>query len=185
MSFKEYINKEINPKLMTELGIKNPMALPKVTKIVVNVGVGEAIVNKKAIEKVVEDVSLITGQKPVVTKARKSVSAFKLRKGLAIGVKVTLRGERMYSFLEKLIKIVLPRIRDFRGISNKNFDGRGNYNLGVSEQILFPEIEYDKIDKIRGLEITIVTNARTNEKGEKLLSLLGMPFRDIKWHWGK
>lgn len=180
MSFKEYINKEINPKLMTELGIKNPMALPKVTKIVVNVGVGEAIVNKKAIEKVVEDVSLITGQKPVVTKARKSVSAFKLRKGLAIGVKVTLRGERMYSFLEKLIKIVLPRIRDFRGISNKNFDGRGNYNLGVSEQILFPEIEYDKIDKIRGLEITIVTNARTNEKGEKLLSLLGMPFRDIK-----
>ncbi len=180
MSFKDFIKTEINPKLMQELGEKNPMALPKVTKIVINCGVGEAITSKKVIEKVVEDLGLISGQKPVITLARKSVSAFKVRKGLAIGVKVTLRGEKMYSFLEKLLIIVLPRIRDFRGISNKNFDGRGNLNLGLSEQILFSEIDYDKIDKIRGLEITIVTNARNNQKAEKLLSLLGVPFRDIK-----
>jgi large subunit ribosomal protein L5 len=177
MSFKQYYQEQ-QEKIAKELKIENKLGVPKVVKIMVNVGAGEAATNKKILDKVVEDLSKITGQKPVITLARKSIATFKIRKGLAIGVKVTLRGERMYSFLEKFIKIVLPRIRDFRGISSKSFDGRGNLNIGITEQTLFPEIEYDKIDKLRGLEVTIVTNARTNEKGKKLLEILGIPFRD-------
>lgn len=180
MNFKEYYKSDLKSDLMKELGIKNPMAVPKFVKIVVNVGVGEATLNKKAIEKVVEDMATITGQKPVITLARQSVSVFKIRKGQQIGVKVTLRGDKMLEFYEKLVKIVLPRIRDFRGISDKSFDGRGNFNLGLTEQILFPEIEYDKIDKIRGLQITVATSTRSDAHAKKLLEVLGMPFRDLK-----
>jgi large subunit ribosomal protein L5 len=153
------------------------MALPKALKVVVNVGAGEAVVNKNVIDKIVEQLTLITGQKPVITKARKSISAFKVRKGMPLGVKVTLRGKRMYEFLEKMIRIVIPRIRDFRGIPETCVDQHGNFNIGFSEQTLFPEIEYDKIDKVRGLEVTVVTNARTNEKGRKLFEVLGIPFK--------
>ncbi len=162
---------------MEELKITNPMALPKALKVVVNVGAGEAVVNKNVIDKIVEQLTLITGQKPVITKARKSISAFKVRKGMPLGVKVTLRGKRMYEFLEKMIRIVIPRIRDFRGIPETCVDQHGNFNIGFSEQTLFPEIEYDKIDKVRGLEVTVVTNARTNEKGRKLFEVLGIPFK--------
>ncbi len=177
MSFQEFYNQEVTKKLMDELKITNRMAVPKALKIVVNVGAGEAVVNKNVIEKIVEQMTLITGQKPVITKARKSVSAFKVRQGMPLGVKVTLRGKRMYEFLEKLIRIVIPRIRDFRGISETCVDQHGNFNIGFSEQTLFPEIEYDKIDKVRGLEVTVVTNARTNEKGRKLFETLGVPFK--------
>ena len=177
MTFKENYYKKIVPELQKELGIKNVHAIPRVKKVVVNVGCGEASQNKNVIEKVSGDVSLITGQKPLVAKARKSVSAFKIRKGLAIGVKATLRGQRMYIFLEKLFKIVLPRIRDFRGISPRSFDGRGNLNIGLSDQTLFPEIEYDKIDKIRGLEITIVTNTDSDKDSMKLMEKLGLIFQ--------
>ncbi len=177
MTFKDYYNSEIKKKLKKDLKLKNVMEVPKIIKIVVNVGAGEAVSNKNVIEKIQEQLTRITGQKPVVTKARKSISAFKIRMGLPIGVKVTLRGTRMYSFLEKLVKIVIPRLRDFRGISDSSIDQNGNLNLGLSEQTLFPEIEFDTIDKMRGLEVTVVTNARSKEKGRKLFELLGVPFK--------
>lgn len=176
MSFKEYYNNEIKKKLREELKLVNIMEVPKIKKIVVNVGAGEAVTDKKVLEKIQEHLNLITGQKSVITKARKSVSAFKIRKGLPIGVKVTLRDERMFSFLEKLVKIVIPRLRDFKGINPKSVDDHGNLNLGFSEQTLFPEIEFDKIDKIRGLEVTIVTDARDKNKGRKLFEVIGIPF---------
>jgi large subunit ribosomal protein L5 len=168
---------EVAPALMKSLGIDNPMQVPRVKKVVVNVGVGEALDNAKAMDAVVGDITQITGQKPVITKARKSIANFKLREGRAIGVRVTLRGERMWSFLDRLMNVALPRVRDFRGISADAFDGRGNYTLGLREQLVFPEIDYDKIDKLRGLEITIVTSARTDDEGRQLLLMLGMPFR--------
>lgn len=176
MILKDYYNKEVKGKLMKELNISNVMAVPKVVKIVVNVGAGEATANKGVLEKISEQLALITGQKPVITKARVSVSAFKLRKGLPIGVKVTLRGKKMEAFLEKLIKIIIPRFKDFRGVPEKNIDQHGNLNLGIREQIIFPEIDFDKIDKIRGLQVTVVTNALSKEKGKKLFELLGIPF---------
>ena len=176
MSFQEYYNSEIKKKLKEKLNISNIMAVPKVIKIVINVGAGEAVTNKNVIEKIQEQLTLISGQHAVITKAKKSVSAFKIRQGLAIGVKVTLRGKRMYEFMEKVIKIVIPRIRDFRGISEKNIDQHGNLNIGFTEQTIFHEIEYDKVDKIRGLQVTFVTNASTKSEGKKLFSLLGIPF---------
>lgn len=176
-NFKDYYNQEAKSKLGDELKISNIMAVPKVEKIVVNVGVGEATTNKTVLGKVQEQVGLITGQRPIITKARKSISAFRIREGLPIGVKVTLRGKHMYSFLEKLVKIVIPRLRDFRGISDVNLDEHGNLNLGLTEQTIFPEIEYDKVDKIRGLQITIVTNAQTKEQGKKLFEIIGIPFK--------
>jgi large subunit ribosomal protein L5 len=177
MNIKDQYNKEIKPKLIKELNVKNVMEVTKVEKIVINVGAGEATVNKGVIEKIVEQLGNISGQKPVVTKARKSISAFKIRAGLPIGVKVTLRGEKMYDFLDKLIKIVIPRIRDFRGIPEKSVDPNGNLSIGFSEQTIFPEIDFDKVDKLRGLEVTIVTNARDREKGKKLFEALGIPFK--------
>lgn len=176
MTFQDYYHQEVKKKLMSDLKLKNSMEVPKVIKIVINVGAGEAVSAKGVIEKVQEQLQLIAGQKTVVTKARTSISAFKIRKGLPIGVKVTLRGKRMYSFLEKLIKVVVPRLRDFRGIAHKSVDQSGNLNLGFTEQTIFPEIEFDKVDKIRGLEVTIVTNARNQEKGKKLFEALGVPF---------
>lgn len=176
-AMKERYQKEIAPALFKELKLENVMQIPQVTKVVVNIGVGEALDNAKALEAAVGDMVKITGQKPVITKARKSIANFKLREGRQIGVKVTLRGERMWSFLDRLLNIALPRVRDFRGISPDSFDGRGNYTLGLREQLVFPEIEYDKIDKLRGLEITIVTTAQTDDQARKLLQLLGMPFR--------
>ena len=174
---KELYKSEISPALMKEFGYKNVMEVPRLTKVVVNVGVGEALDNAKAIEFTTNDIIQITGQKPVVTRAKKSIAAFKLREGRAIGVKVTLRGEKMWSFLTRLIHVALPRTRDFQGISPDSFDGRGNYTLGLREQLIFPEIDYDKIDKIRGMEVSIVTTARTDEEGRRLLAQLGMPFR--------
>jgi large subunit ribosomal protein L5 len=174
---KERYRDEVAPALGKALSLKNSMELPRVSKVVVNIGAGEALDNAKALDAAVNDLTLITGQKPVVTKARKSIANFKLREGRAIGVKVTLRGERMWSFLDRLINIALPRVRDFRGVSPDAFDGRGNYTLGLREQLVFPEIDYDKIDKLRGLEISIVTTARNDEEGRTLLSMLGMPFR--------
>lgn len=176
MSFKDYYLKQVQPKLMRRLKIDNVFALPKIEKIVVNVGVGEAATDKTVLEKVANWLSLITGQKPIFTLARKSIAAFKIRKGTPIGVKATLRGKRMFDFLEKLIKIVLPRIKDFRGISPKSLDGHGNLNLGIREQTLFPEINYEKIDKIRGLQITIVTSAKNNDQAKELFKILGIPF---------
>src|SRR5215210_9464168 len=161
---------------MKEFGYSNVMEAPKLEKIVVNVGLGEAVSNAKALESAVSDLTAITGQRPVVTRAKKSIAAFKLRAGMPVGATVTLRGPRMYEFLDRLVAIALPRVRDFRGVSPNSFDGRGNYTLGVREQILFPEIDYDKIDKTRGLEMSIVTSARTDEEGRRLLTLLGMPF---------
>lgn len=174
---KEKYQKEVVPTLMKELGLQNVMQVPRITKVVVNIGLGEALDNPKALEAASGDLAKITGQKPVITKARKSIAAFKLREGRAIGTMVTLRGERMWSFLDRLMNIVLPRVRDFRGVSAEAFDGRGNYTLGLREQIIFPEIEYDKVDKVRGMEITIVTTAPTDDQAVKLLQLLGMPFR--------
>ena len=174
---KERYQKEISPALMKSLGLTNIMQIPRITKVVVNIGLGEAMDNPKALDAAVIDLTTITGQKPVVTKARKSIANFKLREGRAIGTAVTLRGDRMWSFLDRLMNIVLPRVRDFRGVSANSFDGRGNYTLGLREQIIFPEIEYDKVDKVRGLEITIVTTATTDEQATALLALLGMPFR--------
>jgi large subunit ribosomal protein L5 len=168
--------KEIVAKLLKELGLKNQLAAPRVEKVVVNIGLGEAVADKKVIKTATEVLAAITGQKPKVTKARVSVSSFKLRKGEPIGLMVTLRKERMYDFLEKLFKIVLPRLRDFQGVSPTGFDGRGNYTLGLSEQIIFSEVDYDKIDKIRGLEITIVTSTDSDQEAKLLLKLLGMPF---------
>ncbi|HEX9029531.1 MAG TPA: 50S ribosomal protein L5 [Anaerolineales bacterium] len=173
---RDRYNSEIAPALRKSLKMDNAMQVPHVQKVVVNIGLGEALDNAKAVDAAVGDMTLITGQKPVVTKARVSIANFKLREGRQIGVKVTLRGERMWSFLDRLINIALPRVRDFRGISPDAFDGRGNYTLGLREQLVFPEIEYDKIDKLRGLEITIVTSARTDEEGRQLLQMLGMPF---------
>ena len=168
---------EIAPALAKEFGIENPMAIPKVEKIVVNMGVGEAIANAKVLDAAVEELRSITGQKPVVTKAKKSIAAFKLRQGMNIGSMVTLRGERMYEFLDRLISVALPRVRDFRGISGKAFDGRGNYTLGIREQLIFPEIDFNKVDKTRGMNISIVTTANTDEQARSLLKALGMPFR--------
>jgi large subunit ribosomal protein L5 len=174
---KERYQEELAPALMKSLNLENPMQVPRLEKIVVNIGVGEALDNAKALDAAVADLTIVTGQKPIITKAKKSIANFKLREGRAIGVKVTLRGERMWSFFDRLVNVALPRVRDFRGISPNSFDGRGNYTLGLREQLVFPEIEYDKIDKLRGLEITIVTTARTDEEGRQLLDMLGMPFR--------
>lgn len=174
---REKYKKEIAPAVAKEFDIKNPMAIPRLEKIVVNMGIGEAIGNSKALDTAVEELTVITGQKPVVTKAKKSIAAFKLREGMRIGTMVTLRGERMYEFLDRLISVALPRVRDFRGISAKAFDGRGNYTLGIKEQLIFSEIDFNKIDKTRGLNISIVTTAKNDEQGRSLLKLLGMPFR--------
>jgi large subunit ribosomal protein L5 len=174
---KERYQTEIVPALMETLRLDNVMQVPRVQKVVVNIGVGEALENAKALDAAVGDMTIITGQKPVITQARKSIANFKLREGRQIGVKVTLRGERMWAFLDRLMNVALPRVRDFRGISPNAFDGRGNYTLGLREQLVFPEIDYDKIDKIRGLEVSIVTSAETDEQGRELLRMLGMPFR--------
>ncbi len=173
----EVYKQEITPKLMDKFQYKNIMQVPKVDKIIINIGLGEAVQNPKALDGAVSDLTIIAGQKPVITKAKKSIAGFKLREGMPIGCKVTLRGERMYQFLDKLINIVLPRVRDFRGISPQAFDGRGNYSLGIKEQTIFPEIEYDKIDKIRGMEVVIVTTAKNDEEARELLKCMGMPFR--------
>ncbi|HIC93714.1 MAG TPA: 50S ribosomal protein L5 [Anaerolineae bacterium] len=174
---KEKYRREVVPALMKEFGYRNVMEVPRLEKIVVNVGVGEALQNPKALDHTVRDIATITGQRPIVTRARKSIAGFKLREGKAIGVKVTLRGDRMYDFLDRLCNVALPRQRDFRGVSPDSFDGRGNYTLGLREQLVWPEIDYDSIDKLRGMEITIVTTAKTDEEGRRLLELLGMPFR--------
>jgi large subunit ribosomal protein L5 len=174
---QERYKKEIIPALMKSLNLENVMQVPRVQKVVVNIGLGEAMDNPKALEAAVTDMTAITGQKPVITKARKSIANFKLREGRQIGVKVTLRGERMWSFLDRLMNAALPRVRDFRGVSADAFDGRGNYTLGLREQLIFPEIEYDKIDKIRGMEITVVTTAPSDDQAAVLLQMLGMPFR--------
>lgn len=173
---RERYQKEILPTLIKEFSLENKMQTPRLEKIVVNIGVGEAIDNAKALDGAVNDLTILTGQQPVVTKARKSIANFKLREGRSIGVKVTLRGERMWSFYDRLVNVALPRMRDFRGVSPNSFDGRGNYTLGIREQLIFPEIEYDKIDKIRGFEVTMVTSAPDDEQGRRLLQLLGMPF---------
>lgn len=168
---------EIVPALQREFVYANPMQIPRVEKIVVNIGLGEAIVNAKALDAAVGDLTTITGQKPIVTRAKRSIAQFRLRTGMPIGAKVTLRGQRMYDFLERTLALALPRIRDFRGIPTRSFDGRGNFSLGLREQLVYPEIDYDRIDRLRGLEISIVTTARTDEEGRKLLELLGMPFQ--------
>ncbi len=171
----KYVN-EVVPALQAKFKYKSPMQIPKLVKITINMGVGDAKDNPKAIDAAVNDLALISGQKPVVTKAKKSIANFKLRQGMSIGCKVTLRGERMYHFADKLFNIALPRVRDFRGVSPNSFDGRGNYSLGVREQLIFPEIDYDKVEKVRGMEITFVTTAKTDEEARELLKLLGMPF---------
>lgn len=173
---RERFNNEVTPALMQKFNYKSVMQVPRVEKVVINMGVGEAVQNAKALDAAVEDLQKIAGQKPVVTRAKKSIAGFRLRENLPIGAKVTLRGDRMYYFLDKLFNIALPRVRDFRGVSSKSFDGRGNYTLGVKEQLIFPEIEYDKIDKIRGMDIVIVTTANTDEEARELLAELGMPF---------
>jgi len=173
---KDMYRADVVPALMQEFGYKNVMQVPQVSKIVLNIGLGEAVANARAIDAAVGDLGAITGQKPVVTKAKKSIAAYKLRAGMPIGAMVTLRGPRMYEFLDRLTSVTLPRIRDFRGVPPNSFDGRGNYTLGLREQLAFPEIDYDKIDKTRGLEMSIVTSARTDEEGRRLLALLGMPF---------
>jgi large subunit ribosomal protein L5 len=173
---RQRYREEVVPALTKEFSYANPMQVPRLTKIVVNVGLGEALTNAKAIDAAVADITTITGQKPVVTRARRSIAQFKVRTGNAIGVKVTLRGERMWDFLERLTRIALPRIRDFRGVPSRSFDGRGNYSLGLREQLAFPEIDYDKVDRLRGLEISIVTTAANDEESQRLLALLGMPF---------
>ncbi|MEW4372730.1 50S ribosomal protein L5 [Paenibacillus kandeliae] len=170
-----YLN-EIVPALTTKFNYSTVMQVPKVEKIVINMGVGEAVSNSKVLDSAVSELQMIAGQKPVITRAKKSIAGFKLREGMPIGVKVTLRGDRMYYFLDKLVNITLPRVRDFRGVSSKAFDGRGNYTLGLKEQLIFPEIEYDKVDKVRGMDIVIVTTAKTDEESRELLTQLGMPF---------
>ncbi len=177
-TMREKYRQEVVPALLEEFSFKNVMMVPRVSKVVVNVGVGEALDNAKALDAAVEDVIKITGQRPVITRAKKSVAGFKLREGRQIGVKVTLRGERMWAMLDRLVNVALPRTRDFRGINPDSFDGRGNYTLGLREQLIFPEIEYDKIDKLRGMEITIVTTANNDEEGRRLLKLLGFPFKE-------
>src|SRR4030042_1059552 len=175
---KEYYTKEVVPALTKEFGYKNPMEVPKMVKIVINMGLGDAIQNIKVLDNAVEELTRIAGQKPIVTKARKSIATFKLRQGMSIGCCVTLRRERMYEFFDRLISAAIPRIRDFRGISAKSFDGRGHFSLGLREQMIFPEIEYDKVDKIRGMNIAIVTTAKTDDEARQLLKLMGMPFRN-------
>ena len=174
---KEKYDKTVKTELRKQFSYGNVMQVPRVEKIILNIGMGEAIGNAKAMDAAAGDLATITGQKPIVTKSRKAISNFRLRIGIPIGLKVTLRGERMWHFLEKLITVALPRIRDFQGVPEKSFDGRGNFSLGLKEQLVFPEIEYDKIDRLRGMEITIVTTARTDEEGRALLRSLGMPFR--------
>lgn len=174
----EVYKETIVPTLLKEMGYSSVMQVPRIEKITLNMGLGEAVADKKVLEHATADLAAITGQKPVVTVARKSVAGFKIREGYPIGAKVTLRGERMWEFLERLISIAVPRIRDFRGLNEKSFDGRGNYSMGVREQIIFPEIDYDKVDKIRGMDITITTSARTNEEGRRLLTLFGFPFKN-------
>jgi large subunit ribosomal protein L5 len=169
---------EVVPQLTEEFGYQNQMQVPGITKVVINIGLGEAMDNPKALESAIGDLRIITGQQPVVTLARKSIANFKLREGRAIGTKVTMRGERMWALLDRFINIALPRVRDFRGVSPDTFDGRGNYTIGLREQLIFPEIQYDKIDKVRGMEMTIVTTAQTDEEGRRLLRLLGMPFQE-------
>lgn len=176
-NFKELYNKEIKNNLVKEFGYKSVMEAPKLEKIVINIGVGEGSKDDKFIDAAVKDLELIAGQKPVVTKARKSIAGFKLREGQPVGVKVTLRGEKMYIFMEKLIKVGLPRVRDFRGVSDKAFDGNGNYTLGIKEQLIFPEIEYDNVYKIRGMDIIFVTTAKSNDEAKALLKAFGMPFK--------
>lgn len=173
---KERFLNEITPALMQKFNYTTVMQVPKVEKVVINMGVGEAVSNSKVLDTAVEDLRIISGQKPVVTKAKKSIAGFKLRENVAIGAKVTLRGERMYYFLDKLMNVALPRVRDFQGVSSKAFDGRGNYTLGLKEQLIFPEIEYDKVDKVRGMDVVIVTTAKTDEESRELLTQLGMPF---------
>jgi len=176
---KERYNKEIRPQLQETFKYKNVMQIPKLEKVVINMGLGEAIQNPKALDAALADLTAISGQKPIVTKAKKSIAAFKVRQGMSIGCKVTLRGERMYQFVDRLISAAIPRVRDFKGVSAKAFDGRGNYTLGLKEQLIFPEIEYDKIDRLRGMEISFVTSAQTDEECKELLSLCGMPFADV------
>ncbi len=175
---KDKYKADVAPAMMKKFGYRNVMQIPGLEKVVVNMGVGEAIQNSKALDAAVGDLAKITGQRPVITKAKKSIAGFKLREGMSIGCKVTLRGNRMYEFVDKLINATLPRVRDFRGVSPKSFDGRGNYTLGLREQLIFPEIEYDKIDKLRGMDVIMVTTAKTDEEGRELLRLMGMPFRE-------
>ena len=175
---KERYEKEIAPQLQEQFGFKNPYQIPRVEKVVLNMGLGEAIQNMKILDTAVEELKAIAGQKPIITRAKKSIAAFKLREGMPIGCMVTLRRQRMWDFLNKLVNIALPRVRDFRGISGKAFDGNGNYSLGIKEHIIFPEIDYDKIDKIKGLNVSIVTSATSDEEGKALLKLLGMPFKN-------
>ena len=175
-ALKEKYVSEITPSMMKKFNYSSIMEAPKVEKIVLNMGVGDAIANSKNLDEAVEELGLIAGQKPLITKAKKSIAGFRLREGMSIGAKVTLRGDRMYDFLDKLINIALPRVRDFRGVSTRSFDGRGNYTLGVKEQLVFPEIDYDKVNKIRGLDIVIVTTANTDEESRELLTQIGMPF---------
>ncbi|MBM7096628.1 MULTISPECIES: 50S ribosomal protein L5 [Alteribacter] len=174
---KERYNGEIAPTLTEKFNYSSVMAVPKIDKIVINMGIGDAVQNSKVLDKAVEELTELSGQKPVITKAKKSIAGFKLREGMPIGAKVTLRGERMYDFLDKLISVSLPRVRDFRGVSKKAFDGRGNYTLGVKEQLIFPEIEYDNVEKVRGMDIVIVTTAETDEEARELLTQMGMPFQ--------
>jgi len=176
---KEIYQKEIVPVLTEDFGYRNVMQVPRVVKVVVNIGLGEALQDGKALDAATRDLSIITGQQPIITRARRSIASFKLREGMAIGAKVTLRGKRMYDFLDRLLNVALPRQRDFRGVSRDAFDGRGNYTLGLEEQLVFPEIEYDSIDKVRGMEISIVTTAATDEEARRLLTLLGMPFKRV------
>lgn len=174
---KQIYREKVIPSMMEKFEYKSVMQVPKVEKIIINMGVGDAVQNSKLLDSAVEELTLISGQKPVVTRAKKSIAGFRLREGMPIGTKVTLRGERMYEFLQKLVRVALPRVRDFRGISSKAFDGRGNYTLGVKEQLIFPEIDYDKVSKIRGMDIVIVTTSNTDEEAHELLSQLGMPFQ--------
>ena len=174
---QEYYRSTVAPKLAKDLGFKNPMQVPKITKITVNMGVGEAVADRKVVDAAAADLAKITGQKPLITKSKKAIASFKLRENLPIGCKVTLRGPRMYEFLDRLVSIALPRVRDFRGVSSRAFDGRGNYTLGVKEQIIFPEIQYDQIDQLRGMDITITTTAETDEHGRALLEAFNFPFR--------
>lgn len=175
-TMKTLYTNEVAPALLKKFGYKSTMQIPKIDKIVINIGLGEAKDNPKVIDAALNDLAIITGQKPVVTKAKKSIANFKLRQGMSIGVKVTLRGEKMYEFIDRLFNVALPRVRDFRGINPNAFDGRGNYSLGIKEQLIFPEIEYDKIDKIRGMDVIFVTTAKTDEEGRELLTLMGAPF---------
>jgi len=176
---KAWYRQEVVPRLQRELGLSNPMQVPRLEKVVINMGVGDALKDARLLEAAVEDLATITGQKPIITKARRSVAGFKIRQGMAIGVKVTLRGDRMWEFLDRLITVAIPRIRDFRGFDPRAFDGHGNYTLGLTEQLIFPEIDYDKVAKVRGMDITIVTTAKTDEEGRALLVALGFPFEGI------